>query len=238
MNRTQNQRPARRMRKAGKNNKGGQGYALVPTSTYTVMSQSRYGFLDPHMYVTLRYSDAFTFTNATLVGSQQIMNLNSIFDPDRTGSGHQPYGFDQLAALYNRYRVLSVSWRILFAPTSNQAAVAVIVPVNGLLNTAVSSASTFNTACEIPFARTYAIPNAGSVVTAVSGIKLNELNGCTLVEYLGDDRFESAVTSSPSEVMTLYIAVYNPTTVTVSSEVSVQLTYEVDFHDPISLGGS
>ena len=32
--------------------------------------------------------------------------MNSLFDPDQTGTGHQPYYFDQFAALYNRYTVL------------------------------------------------------------------------------------------------------------------------------------
>lgn len=31
--------------------------------------------------------------------------VNSIYDPDSTGFGHQPYGHDELAKLYKRYRV-------------------------------------------------------------------------------------------------------------------------------------
>lgn len=34
-----------------------------------------------------------------------LFRLNSIYDPDESGVGHQPYGHDTLAPLYNNYRV-------------------------------------------------------------------------------------------------------------------------------------
>ncbi len=34
-------------------------------------------------------------------------NLNSLYDPDQTGTGHQPMGFDSWATLYSRYMVES-----------------------------------------------------------------------------------------------------------------------------------
>jgi hypothetical protein len=43
---------------------------------------------------------------------------NSIFDPDQDGVGSQPYYFDNLAAIYNRYRVLSSSIQVTFWCTS------------------------------------------------------------------------------------------------------------------------
>lgn len=35
-----------------------------------------------------------------------IMNLNSLYDPNYTGVGHQPLGFDQMTALYSKYSVI------------------------------------------------------------------------------------------------------------------------------------
>lgn len=211
------------------------GYALTRMRQYTGYNRPGITFLNPHEYVTLKYVQSVGFSNATTLASQQIFNINSLFDPDRTGTGHQPYGFDQLAAMYNRYRVLKIRWIVNFGPTTNNPVEAVVVPVNGLLNSAIASSSTFENACELPFAKALIVPNAGdSTKLKVKGqLSLNELNGVTMTEYLADDRFESQVGSSPAEVITLYIGVYNPSANTVANSVLVELYYEVDFHDPI-----
>lgn len=35
-----------------------------------------------------------------------VFRANSVFDPDFTGGGHQPRGFDQMAVLFNKYTVV------------------------------------------------------------------------------------------------------------------------------------
>lgn len=44
-------------------------------------------------------------TSGTGLTAKQQFRLNSAFDPDYTGAGTQPYGFDQWATLYNHYVV-------------------------------------------------------------------------------------------------------------------------------------
>lgn len=61
------------------------------------------------MYAEHRYSESIVLTNGpvAIFGGEKVWRLNSLFDPDETGVGHQPYGRDQMAGLYNRYKVLS-----------------------------------------------------------------------------------------------------------------------------------
>lgn len=54
---------------------------------------------------TLRYSDVVVLTSTVGSVSTYSFRLNSLYDPDFTGTGHQPYYFDQFAALYQRYCV-------------------------------------------------------------------------------------------------------------------------------------
>lgn len=60
----------------------------------------------------LLYFDQYTIASSVgAVGLQQF-RVNSLFDPDLTGTGHQPRGFDQLCTAtgpYTRYRVMGVS---------------------------------------------------------------------------------------------------------------------------------
>lgn len=63
------------------------------------------------MFCKLRYSD--TYTLGTLSSFQSVLiRANSLFDPDYAVGGHQPMGFDQYAALYGKYRVYGVAYRI------------------------------------------------------------------------------------------------------------------------------
>lgn len=54
----------------------------------------------------LRYADQIDLTSTA--GSIDVfkMRANSVFDPNESGVGHQPMGFDQWALLYNHYVVV------------------------------------------------------------------------------------------------------------------------------------
>jgi len=56
---------------------------------------------------TLSYSDSFTMSNTAGILSEYQFRANSLFDPNLSGTGHQPFGFDQIAQFYNHYDVLS-----------------------------------------------------------------------------------------------------------------------------------
>lgn len=49
---------------------------------------------------------------------------NSAYDPDVTGVGHQPNGFDQFTALYDKYRVMGSSIKIWFVANESTVAAA------------------------------------------------------------------------------------------------------------------
>ncbi len=53
----------------------------------------------------LRYITDIQFDPPTGTPVHHFFNATSIFDPDTTGTGHQPYGRDQYASIYNHYRV-------------------------------------------------------------------------------------------------------------------------------------
>lgn len=71
--------------------------------------------LQPKVITKLTYCDT-----KTLAGSSGSIGhwwrLNSIFDPDQTGGGHQPAFHDQWANLYQSYRVLATTWTLRFIP--------------------------------------------------------------------------------------------------------------------------
>lgn len=81
----------------------------------------------------LKYTECLptTFQGAPFVPYQ--FRGNSLFDPNSTGVGHQPRGFDQLKLLYARYRVNGCKIQVSFmASTSASAAFGLcgIMPTN------------------------------------------------------------------------------------------------------------
>lgn len=63
---------------------------------------------------TLIYAENGITLNPGLAGiaASYVFSFNSLFDPNLTGAGHQPAGFDQLMAIYEQYLVYGVAYKI------------------------------------------------------------------------------------------------------------------------------
>lgn len=65
--------------------------------------------------IKLKYRDNYTLTTAIGGFAQRAWRLNSIYDPDFTGTGHQPLCYDQWQVFYKNYRVYKVDLTISLA---------------------------------------------------------------------------------------------------------------------------
>lgn len=71
--------------------------------------------------IKLRYVDQFNLDGPTGVNSVRVFRANSIFDPDYTGTGHQPLGRDQWSVFYDHYCVLGAKITAKFVSTGSTA---------------------------------------------------------------------------------------------------------------------
>ncbi len=75
-------------------------------SKYSAVSVAR-PLVPPSRTMKLRYVESGIKLNASTGQSQfYLMSGNSLYDPNQSGSGHQPYYFDQLTTFYEKYCVL------------------------------------------------------------------------------------------------------------------------------------
>jgi len=75
------------------------------------------------LVTTVKYSDIYALTStANAMSARQYMRLNSINDPDQTGTGHQPLWHDTYAQIYGRYTVLKSRMVVNFQAYSNSIA--------------------------------------------------------------------------------------------------------------------
>lgn len=72
--------------------------------------------LSPKFCTKLRYfwSGSIDPAGVAVVGAQ-VFRSNSLYDPDYSGAGNQPRGFDQLIALYTRFQVIGAKIVVRFA---------------------------------------------------------------------------------------------------------------------------
>lgn len=56
--------------------------------------------------VTLRYAQKISINAALGFAGTYVFSANGCFDPDISGLGHQPRGFDQYMAMYDHYQVI------------------------------------------------------------------------------------------------------------------------------------
>lgn len=191
----------------------------------------------PSRYITkMKYAQAVTLTG---VGMQTYQwNLNSIFAPSRTGGpgSHQPHGFDQFAALYNRYRVFATRYVVTVATDTYNNHYAVLPS-----NSATPPITNVSEARENPRCH-YAVQNPGGTLKVLTGkVNLPALTGRTKAQYMADDSYQSIVSLSPSEIMTLTVAsqgLNDDTGVSMNHTINILLEYYVEFFDPISLDQS
>lgn len=156
------------------------------------------GPVAPRTIVRLKYNDKFSSDGTNM---DYVWNANSIFDPDRSGTGHQPYGHDTYLALYNRYRVFrcDYNFRVGFASGTSIS----FKIVHGCTN----DPNRFNSASlasESPQMYT-AVATNGANNRFKGSINLPFINGKTALKYKTDDNNAALMGASPAETLCLHI---------------------------------
>jgi len=187
----------------------------------------------PRALVQMRYTETLLpyLALSAAAPSFYFFNLNSIFDPNRTGSGHQPYGHDTYSTLYNRYRVYKVKWSVTLPSDSSLKYQAVIGAVNH-----AGTSSTLDAIAEQPGSIMRWVPPGSSSVVVSGTTSLPKLHGSTSTEYKGDDGCAAAFGNSPNEVLTLRICFYAPNAMNICP--TFNLIYFTELFDPIDLAQS
>ena len=88
----------------------------------------------PTMKATLRYTETISVNPGAGLPATYTMSANGLFDPNISGVGHQPRGFDQIMGLYERYTVTSSKITIYAAINdisgNNSLGVLSVIPAN------------------------------------------------------------------------------------------------------------
>lgn len=165
-------------------------------------------------------------------------NLNSIYDPDRTGTGHQPLGYDQWGIFYNRYRVYGVQFDVTYTNMTS-------IPCR-VFNTAGNEGLTSQdeSMLEQAHIKSVQLAPAGSgkdTMRIKKFYSIPRIMGRPTVAYKSDDRYGAQWGANPDEVCIGTIGVKSlNTALNVDVLASVRIVFLVEAYDrhPMALSNT
>ncbi len=205
----------------------------------TIFSLNRVRF-DPfpnELWVKLVYVDNFAFVApASNVAAETVFALNSIFDPEQSGVGHQPYGRDQLAPLYLNYIVTSAIVSIEFYDTDQDGAF-----VGYQIQGDTTTGGTISALSEHPWSRSTSMANTGQQKnTFRMNIKNSAAVGLRSRQYYDDtDNNGATMGADPNNLALLRIWVLSTIPATITNiKAKLTITYNTKCFNRKSLGQS
>jgi len=202
-----------------KNAQSKKNRSVVPK--FTKLGKQYYGF-PPTLLTRLRYCDSYVITSTTGAVGKQLMMVNSIFDPDVTGVGHQPLYRDTYAGLYDQYAVVSAKIKLTFI--SNGATNPMIV--GAVIDDDTTTSTTYYVLMEQSKGKHMALAGATGSLSRDSltlDWSCREQFG---IDPYTSETYKTAVASNPTEQATMLIWV---STLDGSSTASVSVIVEIDF---------
>lgn len=158
--------------------------------------------------LTYSQTQQFTTTGGNTFGTEQVFNLNNLYDPDFSGTGHQPYGFDQITPLYLRYKVDAAKVSLTFTDPSADGIVVGALAQPPQVGTTLQGMS-IDRAAETPLCAVKRINNSGKQVVTISAyLPIHKLCGLSKLQFAADtDLYTSGVGTGPALIPALRVAV-------------------------------
>lgn len=192
----------------------------------------------PQRYICkLKYAENLFLGNGATPQSVYSFNLNNLYDPNRTGTGHQPYGYDQLEKLFTGYRVFGASYNVSVTTNTGEAIRTYFLGVIPLNSNGSDCPNTISAIAECPRARYVKQLVSAPLKTIRGHISLPSLMGVSKATYRADNNYSSAVVGGPTLPATLNIMVspLDESTIPDAGAIQcmVEITYHVEFIGPV-----
>jgi len=173
-------------------------------------------------FVKLKYVDFITMTNVAGLGAYTY-RMNSLFDPDFTGTGHQPMGFDQWSNFYSHYQVLASKIRVHVLPPDTNLTGFAIYPSNDITNLA-----SYSVAREQPYAKSSWVNVGASILGSMntSYMKIKKLEARSTDSV----NFSASINANPSNVKYWHMVLQSVSGSDISDiRLDIRITYYCKF---------
>lgn len=178
----------------------------------------------------LRYSGNFQLTTTAGAVSTYVFAANGLYDPDITGTGHQPMGFDQMLQFYNHYCVRYARVILVAANASS-------VPCQVVLrqDAAPTPITVIDRIIELG-GNTYVHLDTSGGTNAQKELKLAldiaKLQGLTPAALTADATLRGDVASNPTELTYFHVQLFSAAGFTAVVNFDIIIEFTAVFMEP------
>lgn len=182
----------------------------------------------------VRYNEDITFNPAAgSIAAKNSFTLNGLYDPNITGTGHQPLGFDNFMGVYNKYTVISavISVTAINYATGTDSAVMGIIIADGGQTIPTATNDIIELGSQVSYK--YFICNSLATQHPLPMVKRKAWIHKELMRAYGDDTTNGDAGANPTQQ--LYATVFVGTTTGAdlgNIECVINIEYDVEFHNP------
>lgn len=213
----------RRKQRGNKQRKGNGSGSIIGANDVPGLVNTTFSVFPRSKRVSLRYSDSQS-VSGTFTAGNQVWGLNCLYDPNISGTGSQPMGFDQMMVFFEHYTVTSCRIKLTLQNQTAGANAAVFARVDG----DVTPITDFYRLGELGMTTELLLTpfgTAGSIGVLEKVINIRTFLG---VRNLVDE-FEArgSIAANPAEGVYLHTAIANPagvTTVTVLTYITMEFS--------------
>jgi hypothetical protein len=225
----------KKLKQKGKRNVAGNRVALSSSGSQgtdlTQQIERRMPLFPASVVKTLRYSsNTGILTSTSGAVATYVFRANDCFDPDFTGTGHQPMGFDQMMVFYNHFCVRKARIKCTFRSiTGIQSTACIRIDASSTPLTVIDQIIEFGGLVMTELNRTDVF---GSLKTLELSLDVANLQGLSPSALSADPSLRGSAAASPTEITYFHVAIWDSNAVTNTVLVDIVLEQLVEFMEP------
>jgi hypothetical protein len=186
------------------------------------------------LHTTLKYADHVAISGTSGALGLYVFNASSLYDPDYTGTGHQPRGFDQIMPLYDHFVVLRSRIRVELINSSVGA-----ILMGGLaLSGTVTNQGDWDDYAEGPKSTVsslgYLVTN-GYIPEKEYRLEYSAKNFLGIPDPVTADKLQGTISANPVDNAFFHVFIQDASeTTSVSAHALVEIEYDCVFIEPLN----
>jgi len=211
----------------GKNASVGQMSATAASTGMSIRNIPLFGYRTRR---TISYYSSGAITPSASSATAYVFSANGCYDPDITGTGINPIGFDQMMSFYNHYTVMRSRIRVVATHVTSgmMPCASVVLSGSSTVNTSIQSVMENGDLSWVTLSYAGAMGCSAKLTRSVDCGKFQGVD-----DVLDDPNMRGDSASNPTEQLYFHIMVWNPYSASVPTlDFQAIIEYDVMFHEP------